>query len=376
MNPSVSIIILNYNGKKFLGENCLYRCVSSVLNSDYPNFEVIFFDNGSRDDSVKFIKENFSANNKLKIIASPKNYGYSAGNNIALRYAKGKYVVLLNNDVEVKSNWLRELIEVMEADPTIAIAQSKILSFDGVTIQTAGNVLDITLSTYHVGFGEKDNGQYDRIFEITFASGAALIVRRSLIEKIGMFDPNYFFYHDDCDLCWRARLAGFKIVSVPSSIVYHKGKGTSISTFTEHQHFLLLLASRIGLLIKNPELKTILKLAPIVGISISMDVLGMILKGDFKTPLKLFLWTLRNLGHNLKYRIIVQRQIRKVNDEEVLKTFLDSSIFILRLQRSFAHITGNNIRERFNELITPIMWTYYRNHIFNVSKLNNECVPG
>jgi GT2 family glycosyltransferase len=348
--------------------------VSSVLNSDYPNFEVIFVDNGSTDDSVKFIKEKFCQNSRLKIVVNPENYGFSRGNNIAMQYTSGDYVALLNNDVEVESNWLRELIKVMEADSTIGIAQSKIISSDRVNIQTVGNVLDVTLSTYHIGRKQKDGGQYDKVCEITFACGAALIIRRSLIERIGLFDPNYFFYHDDCDLGWRARLSGFKILSVPSSIVYHKGWGTSTTTITENQRFFLLFVSRIGLLIKNPELKNFLKLGTLLGVSMSMDILGMLLKGDLKTPMRLILWTLKNFRHNWRCRIVVQNQIRKVTDDEVFKAFLDSSIFVLRIRRHFDKIVGGKLYRSFDELVNQATNIYYNSHIYCcfLSKLSNH----
>lgn len=360
---SVSVVVLNYNGIENLGKKCLANCISSVLKSEFPNFEVIFVDNGSTDNSVKFIKENFCQNSNLKIIVNPQNYGYSVGNNVALQYACGDYVALLNNDVEVESKWLRELVKVMESDSTIGIAQSKLLSSDHAFIQSIGSVLDATLSTYSVGYNQKDTGQYDKGCEITFACGAAMIIRRTLIERIGLFDPHYFFYHDDCDLGWRARLAGYKIVSVPSSVVYHKGQGTSTNTIKENRRLFLLFISRIGLLIKNPELKNFLKLGPLVGLSLSMDILGMLLQGDINTPIRIIMWTFGNFKYNWRYRQLVQKQIRKVADDEIFRSFLGSSIFIHRIRRNFEKILGGNIYKNYYNLVNQATNIYYNSHL-------------
>jgi hypothetical protein len=364
MKPSVSIIILNYNGRKNLGDSCLLNCLSSVLNSDYPDLEVIFVDNGSTDGSVELIKEKFRQDSRLKIVVNPENYGFARGNNIAIQHTSGDYVALLNNDVEVESNWLQELIKVMEADSTIGIAQSKILYLDRAYIQTVGNVLDAALSTYQIGMNQKDAGQYDKECEITFPCGAAMITRRSLIKRIGLFDPNYFFYHDDCDLGWRVRLAGFKVVSVPSSLVYHKGRGTSVNTLTRNQDFFLLFVSRIGLLIKNPESKNFLKLGTLLGVSMSMDILGTLLKGDLKTPIRLILWTLKNFRHNWGRRIVVQNQIRKVSDNEVFKFFLDSSIFAYRLKMHLDRLTGSSLKENLGRFLRQATNNYYNSHLY------------
>lgn len=362
--PLVSVVILNYNGKTYLGETLL-KCLSSVLKNAYSNFEVIFVDNGSTDDSIEFIKEVFRGNPKLKIVKNEKNYGFALGNNLGVKHAKGKYVILLNNDIEVEPRWMKELVKVMEADLNIGVAQSKVLYMDRLHIQTVGNLLDPAQLTYLMGYNQEDKGQYNKVCEITFACGAAFIVRRALINEIGLFDPKYFSYHDDCDLGWRARLAGYKVVVVPSSVVYHYGGGT----YTQRAHaknldFFFLLASRFGLFIKNYEYKNILKFGTIMVVSIVMDVLVLLWRGDIGTPLKFMVWILRDFRHNWKKRLETQLQIRKVADDEILKAFLDSSILILRLTRHLDRVLGGRLHRHFDGLVGKIIDNYYLNHIY------------
>jgi GT2 family glycosyltransferase len=366
MYPSVSVIILNYNGSKNLGKHLLSNCLHSVLQSNYDNFEVFFVDNGSTDDSVEFVKKTFPKDTKLRIVENAENYGFPKGNNLAAKQTCGDYIILLNNDTEVEQNWMRELVNVMENNPTIGEAQSKILSFDRIHIQTVGNLLDAGLNTYLIGHNEEDKGQYDKLCEITFACGAALIVRRSLIEKIGLFDPAYFFYHDDCDLGWRVMLAGFKVVSVPSSIVYHKGGGTSNSTVKRSQGTFFLFTSQLGLFIKNLESRNFLKFGIMMSVSMAMETQYLLLHGgDPKITLGLLQWILKTFKHNWRGRLAIRAKIRKVGDDEVFKNFLDPSIFVLSITKNFERIAiGSCVWKDFNKLVNQITNDYYKNHIY------------
>lgn len=360
----VSVIILNYNGLTNLGPDLLSRCLSSVLHTDYPKFQVIFFDNGSKDGSVEFVKKVFGRNSSLRVVASPRNYGFALGNNYALDYADGEYIALLNNDVEVETNWLRELARVLDVDSKVGVAQSKILCLDRLHIQTMGDLFDPSLSVYLVGENEEDNGQYDRNCEITFACGAALITRKSVVEKIGLFDPDYFWYHDDSDLSWRARLAGYKVLAVPRSIVYHKGMGTSNRTFKRKEETFYYLTSRVGLFVKNFGLKSMLRFGKVLLTSVAMDSLGLLLQGEGKTLVKFVAWIPKNFKSNWKNRLIVQRQIRKVEDAEIVKSFLDNSIFVLRIRRQFDILSGSQQHANFNRALHQITRDYYFNHLY------------
>jgi GT2 family glycosyltransferase len=366
MEPAVTVVILNYNGRKHLGEDLLSRCVSSVLQSNYDNLELLFVDNGSTDGSVKFIKKCLDGSSrKTKVLAYSKNYGYGVGNNLAIGQASGEYVALLNNDVEVDPNWILELVQTMKSDSTIGIAQSKVLSLDRTTIQSVGNLLDTSLMTYCIGQGQKDVGQYEKPCEITYAFGTAHVVRRSLIEEIGLFDPNYFFYHDDCDLGWRARLAGYKVISVPSSVVYHRAHGTSKNTFGKAKDSQLLFISRIGLLIKNLECRNVWKFGARLLLSIGMDLLGLTWQGDTRTAISVISWAFKNFRKNWKSRVSLQTQVRKISDDEVLKYFLDSSILVFRIKRQLERLTGGSLYRDVEKLANQKADDYYKNHTYS-----------
>jgi GT2 family glycosyltransferase len=370
--PLVSIIVLNYNGKTVLGPEFLSRCLSSVLSSEYQNFQVIFFDNRSADGSVEFVRRKFGQNPSIKIVSGQRNYGFALGSNQALSHAQGKYIVLLNNDVEVHPRWLQGLANVLETDSSVGIAQSKVLCLDRVHVQTVGNLFDPSLTVYLIGCGEEDKGQYNRKCEATFACGAALMTRRSLINNIGLFDPNYFWYHDDSDLSWRARLAGFKVVVVPSSIIYHKGMGTSERTFGAREETFYYLTSRFGLFVKNFGSRSLLKFGRLLLMSMTMDSAGLLLQREGRTLLRFLAWIPKNFKENWKNRMIVQKRIRKVSDEEILKSFLNSSLFVLRMKRAFGRLLRSRLYPSFDEAVRQATRDYYLNHLYNGGKQNGS----
>jgi GT2 family glycosyltransferase len=207
----------------------LKDCISSVLRSTYPNFEVIFVDNASTDKSSDFVTSVFAKNKCLKIIRNGKNLGFGPANNVGLGQAKGDYVVFLNNDTSVEPDWLTILVDVMESDGTIGLASSLFLNMDGQTVQTAG----ILKSDYMMpGYWIQMNKDYFKVkfpevFEISSAMGAAMIAKRKFLKHIGGFDPKYFYYYDDDYLSFRTWLAGKRVVTVSGSKVRHFLGGTS-----------------------------------------------------------------------------------------------------------------------------------------------------
>lgn len=359
--PLVSALILNFNGKEKLAD-ILTRCVSSVLNSDYSNLEVIFFDNGSTDDSIEFVKKEIQTSAKLRIIAISRNRGPVTGLNKAMEYARGKYTVLLNNDVEVEPDSIRKLVDAMESDSTIGIAQSKILFFDRLHIQSAGNMLDLTLTARLIGYAEEAEGEYESVIETTFAHGACMILRKSMIERIGLFDPDYFFYHDDVDFSLRARLAGFKVVCVPTSIVYHKGGGTISDSFMRHADWHYSLNSRIGLLIKNLEFTSILKIGIPVFMNNILIMYGLVVHGNSILALKSAAWFFKSLRNNLRLRQVVQNRIRKIPDEDLFEHFLDYSIWLLHLKWTRPLCWIAKPKDSLGESISRVLDVYYHDH--------------
>jgi GT2 family glycosyltransferase len=222
--PLVSIIIVNFNGKRFLKE-----CLSTVLGSKYPNFEVVFVDNASTDKSIDFVSSVFAKNQCLKIIRNHENLGFGPANNVGFKQAKGDYIVFLNNDTSVEPEWLAILVDAMESDGTIGLASSLFLNMDGQTVQTAGTLkCDYMMPGYWIDMN-KDllNAAFPKVFEISSAMGAAMIAKRKFLKQIGVFDPKYFYYYDDDYLSFRTWIAGKRVVTVSGSRVRHFLGGTS-----------------------------------------------------------------------------------------------------------------------------------------------------
>ncbi len=226
MDPKVAIVILNWNGRKFL-----QQFLPFVLQSTYANKEVIVADNASTDDSVLFLREHFP---QVTIISLQKNFGYAKGYNEALNQVQGDYYVLLNSDVEVSAGWIEPVIELMEKDKTIGAAQPKILSYHNRDFfeyaGAAGGWLDYMGYPFARGrvfdTCEKDEGQYDDALPVFWASGAAMFVKARAYQQLKGLD-NYFFAHmEEIDFCWRLQLAGFGVYACPQSKVYHVGAGT------------------------------------------------------------------------------------------------------------------------------------------------------
>ena len=221
-----AVVILNWNGQKHLA-----HYMPSVVKHTSTDARIVVADNGSTDDSVSFLQENYPS---VEILRLDKNYGFAEGYNRALREIQAKYYILLNSDVEVTAGWIEPLIEMLQQDDAIAAVAPKLLSdverdkfeYAGA----AGGFIDYLgyplcrgriLSTI-----EQDKGQYDSPREVFWASGAAFCCRAEIFHKLGGFDKDFFAHMEEIDLCWRMQLAGYKVMSEPRSVVYHLGGGT------------------------------------------------------------------------------------------------------------------------------------------------------
>jgi len=223
----VAIVILNWNGKHFLE-----KFLSSVVNNSQPAGYLIYVaDNGSTDNSIEFLKQNFPS---IKLILFDKNYGFTGGYNKALAEIDAEYFVLLNSDVEVTPDWIKPIIDLMDSNSQIAACQPKIKAYhDRGKFEYAGAAGGfIDKFGYPFCRGrilnkiETDNGQYDDVREIFWATGACMFVRAELYKKIGGLDDLFFAHMEEIDLCWRLKNAGYKIYVVPTVTVYHVGGGT------------------------------------------------------------------------------------------------------------------------------------------------------
>lgn len=316
----VSVIILNYNGRKNLGV-LLEKCLESVLKTDYPNFEVLFVDNASTDNSAEFVKRKFGQNQKLRIIRNKRNFGFAEGNNIGIRNAQGEYIALLGSDIRVDPKWLKELAKAIQL-PEIGAAQSKLLRMDEPHLfDCAGGFIDYYGYSNDRGHGEEDRGQYNFFDEIFYAKGAACILKRKVLKEVGLFDQEFFIYYEDADLCWRMRLRGYKIIFVPTSIVYHT-TGKTISKLQKSIQRYFFTRNLMFTLLKNYNRRNFCKYSIILSILELRNALLFTIRGAAFTGIaivKALLWNFLNLRRNLRKRGTVQLLIRRLPDEMIKK---------------------------------------------------------
>ncbi len=221
----VAVVILNYNGQKFL-ETFL---PSVFIHND--GYEIIVADNASTDDSVNLLKTKFA---DIKIIQLANNDGFAGGYNNALKEIEAEYYILLNSDVEVTPNWTKSIIDLMDTDKSIAACQPKILSYQQKThfeyAGAAGGYIDWLGYPFCRGrifdSYEEDKGQYNDTKEIFWATGACMFVRAEIFQQLNGFDANFFAHMEEIDLCWRIKNQGNRILYSSASTVYHVGGGT------------------------------------------------------------------------------------------------------------------------------------------------------
>lgn len=201
------------------------------MASTYSNFEIIIADNGSTDDSVVFLQQQYPV---IRRILLGKNHGFARGYNEALKQVDAPFYVILNSDVEVQPGWLEPMVNLLEENATIAACQPKILSYANPRLFEYAGAAGGWLDKYGYPFArgrifdicEEDRGQYDNAEPIFWASGAALFIRSSVFHAMKGFDEYFFAHQEEIDLCWRIQLAGYNIYACPSSVVYHVGGGT------------------------------------------------------------------------------------------------------------------------------------------------------
>lgn len=242
-----AVVILNWNGKAHL-----MRFLPSVVSSVEEDDSVIVADNGSTDDSVEWVKQNYPS---VGIVQLDRNYGFAEGYNRAIARISGyRTLILLNSDVETPDGWTRPLKETLYSSDDIAAVAPKLLSYvnkdEFEYAGASGGYIDYFGYPFCRGRVvdsiEKDNGQYDDIREIFWASGAALCIRSEIFTRLGGFPSMYFAHMEEIDLCWRIQKAGYRVMVDPRSAVYHLGGGTlqknsPAKVFYNHRNNLAML---------------------------------------------------------------------------------------------------------------------------------------
>lgn len=313
--PLVSIIIVNWNG----GE-VFQKCLDSLIKIKYPNWELIIVDNGSSDGSEK----KAIGFKNLKLIKNLSNFGFAKANNQGFAVSKGKCILFLNNDTMVEPDLLKVLVSKMESDPSIGVIQPKIFLMDTPNyLDNAGTFLTKTGFLEHWGFMEKDSKEFGSEREIFSAKGACMLVRREIIQKVGLFDEKFVSYFEESDFCWRVWLAGFKVLYYPKAKIFHK-LGFASKKMEQVNINYHSFKNRISSLFKNLENGNLLFiLVPHLAI-LKLLAFYYLLRFHFKKVWMLWhaiLWNLINLPGLIKKRKMIQAY-RVKGDDELFRVIL------------------------------------------------------
>ena len=235
----LSIITINYNG---LNDTC--TLIESIPFNE--NMEVIIVDNASKQDEASLIQKRFS---HIRVIRSEKNHGFAGGNNIGIKAAKGKYLFLINNDTIFNDFNVQSLIDRLESSKKNGIVCPKIRFVWGTNpIQYAGYtpLSKITVRNQSIGFCEEDKGQYDTAHPTPYAHGAAMLIKREAIDKVGLIPEDYFLYYEEIDWSMMFTKAGYEIWYDPACTIYHKesqstGQDSPLRTYYITRNRLLLV---------------------------------------------------------------------------------------------------------------------------------------
>ena len=302
-----SVIVVNWNGKHHL-ETCLY----ALERQTYPDYEIILVDNGSSDGSAEFVERNFPS---VRVLRLPENKGFCGGNNIGIQQSRGEYIALINNDTEADPDWLLESVKALESHPEAGFTASRIRLLDirGL-LDTAGDLFYNTGYPGKRGWLQPDGPEYDKNAWVFGACAGAAVYRRSMLNRIGLFDEDFFNYVEDIDLSFRAQIAGYRCLYVASAIVYHKVSATigfdnSRKQYWSHRnHWYALLKNLPAPLMRRYLGRIILAELFVLGSSIR--------QGRLQTYTRARLDVCLRLGKIFRKRKNVQR-LRKVSNEYI-----------------------------------------------------------
>lgn len=347
MNRKVLIVILVYNGADYIRD-----CLSSLAKITYPKdqFEILVIDNASTDNSAEYVKNNWT---EIKLIVNHKNVGFAAGNNIGMQYAIDKdfdYVYLLNQDTVVEPNFLEKVVEVGESDKNIGAVQSKLLLYqDKSKINSIGNQIHYLGFAFAGGHQTPDQEMKDQ--EITYPSGASTLFRVKVLKEVGLFNPEFFMYHEDADLGWRLWLADYKVFLAPKSVVYHKyefSRSIKKYYYMERNRYLVIL--------QNYKLATLLLIAPAcLAMDIAMFFYSFI-NGWWKEEFRVYnyFFNPKNWIKLLNTRKEVQKN-RKIKDKMIVKRFV-GQIDFQDIQNPLLKYVANPIFNLYWQIIRKLIW--------------------
>jgi len=300
LDKLVSIVIVTWNGKKYIDE-----CISSLLNQTYKKFEIVLVDNASSDDSVKYIRGNFP---QVRVIENNQNLGFGEGVNIGIAHSRGDLIALLNQDAVADRIWLEVLVQALTESEVTAAAAGKVLFYgdeQGIdkVFCTWTKINPYTANPSHFA-GDEPSATVD------YLPGCAILVKRSIIQDVGLLDTEYFLYFEETDWCARMIRAGYELIYVPDAIVRHVVSGSSSKSTVNHY----MIRNRIRFALKNFDVKYI----PIFLFTSSTEMFFDFLRGikskdmlEFRIKIKAICWNINNLMSTLIAR---KRDLSRIRD--------------------------------------------------------------
>ena len=324
----VTIIVLNYNGQKYLE-----GCFSSLEKLDYPAFDIIMVDDNSTDSSVSFVAQNFP---RVRILKNNKNLGACISFNNAVKGVQTELIAKIDNDIIVDKDWLKEMVLALEQDPKIGLVGSKISHYGSGAVQEFGSNIDRFGYPINYFVLEGITKDQSKIKEVFYVSGCSMLFRKSIFEKVGMLDSRFFIYKDDLDLCWRMKLLGYKVVTNLDSKMYHMSGvvegGTSILDQQRKYHTTARKRyfgerNTLRTLLKNYSDLSLVKILPIYFLIILAEFFLFTLIGQFKVArayLSAVWWNIQNLSDTWREHKIIQ-VMRIKSDRIIVKNMIKGS---------------------------------------------------
>lgn len=310
-NILISIIIVNYNGKRFLA-----NCIKSIKKSIYKNYEIIIIDNASKDNSIDSIQPS----SKINILKNKINLGFSEANNLAVKKAKGEYIFFLNNDTKILPDTLTNIVNVLSFKNTSTIYTCSVYDYTNKVYFHSSICVD------PLGFPVN----HEKIF---YAEGSALIINKSLFTKLGKFDSKYFMFHEDIDLCWRAWLYGYNVDVISDARINHYAGGSAGGSYSKNKQYQSTIFRRyysernnIRTILKNYSSITLFFILPIYIIINCLEIIFFLLTFQpiiCLTYIKAYYWNIVNLPDTIRQRKIIQSS-RKISDWKILSKMYPS----------------------------------------------------
>lgn len=308
----VVIIVCCYNNKDIISS-----CLDCIKRQSFRNFSCVVVDDHSTDGTREFIRKQYPW---VNLMVREKNFGPSINRNFAIRKTKSEYVVTMDSDAELTPNWLAEQVKLLDSNKDIGIASCKLLyASDNKTINAAGG----DMFTIGIGF-DSGSGKSAKLFkkprETAYACSAAMIVRRKMLDRIGLFDGTYFYGHEDADLGWRANLAGWRVVYNPKAIAYHAVNRT-VRTLGNRIVF-HCVKNRLRSVLKNYSWWNTIWYG---GILLAISAADVVFRAPRWPKLKALLWNVVKLPDTLRERWKTQAT-RKKSDREIMRLFTPTTL--------------------------------------------------